>query len=200
MRTPSRREWGLIALVPVLALAGYFLDREDAAADPRSAANRPAAKASATKGASPVAVVASATPAAANPSAAIAAPSAGQGAEAGFPRLKSLRPAAQVAEPGEAFVKRSWYVPPPPPPPVVRAPPPPPPAPTAPPLPFTYLGAQREGGQLMIFLVKGDSVLTVKQGDVLDGTYRVEGVEGTKLGLTYLPLNIRQTLEVGPQS
>jgi hypothetical protein len=197
MRKPTRREWVLIALVPLVTLAGLMRDGDPAGGDAGVVGVAPAAKARA-----PVAgAAAAAQPPLSTP--AVAAPAGAAPANLPnlpFPRVTALRVADATAEPGDAFAKRSWYVapPPPPPPPVVKPPPPPPPS--APPLPFTYLGAQREGGLLMIFLVKGDSVLTVKQGDVLEGTYRVEGIEGTKLGLTYLPLNIRQTLEVGPQS
>jgi len=45
--------------------------------------------------------------------------------------------------------------------------------------------------------VRGDRVLTVSAGDVIEGTYRVDGIVGARLGLTYLPLNIRQTLDIG---
>ena len=122
-------------------------------------------------------------------------------------------------EPGNAFESLSWYqapvrshktfepevLPPPrsalpnpiPMIPVAAAPPPPPPKPTAPPVPFTYLGIYQDAGKPMFFLVKGDQVYHVKEGDVIEGTYRVEGVEGTTLKLIYIPLNIRQTLNVG---
>jgi hypothetical protein len=96
------------------------------------------------------------------------------------------------------FAAKSWYVAPPPPPPPKPRPPPPP---TAPPLPFTFLGKYQESpGHLVIFLVKGDKVYTVIAGDVIDGTYRVDGIKGDVLALTYLPLNITQTLDTGGDS
>jgi hypothetical protein len=73
----------------------------------------------------------------------------------------------------------------------------PPPPPTAPPLPFTYLGRYDESAKPVIFLVRGDRVLLVSTGDIIEGTYRVDGIAGTSLGLTYLPLNIKQTLDIG---
>ena len=122
-------------------------------------------------------------------------------------------------EPGNAFESLSWheapvrtrkaYEPEPLPPPFsampfpipfaapVAAARPPTPKPTAPPVPFTYLGVYQDSGKPTYFLVKGDQVYHVKEGDVIDGTYRVEGVEGTTLKLLYIPLNIRQTLSVG---
>lgn len=108
--------------------------------------------------------------------------------------------AAADPEVGNAFSAISWYVPPPPPPP---PPPPkyvPPPPPTAPPLPFSYFGRYEEGGTQIILLVKGDRIYTVSTGDVIENTYRVEGMAGGRLELTYLPLDIRQTLSTGEAS
>ncbi|MFH1493482.1 MAG: hypothetical protein ABIG70_01625 [Pseudomonadota bacterium] len=99
-------------------------------------------------------------------------------------------------EVGNVFAATSWYVPPPPPPPAKPAPPP---KPTAPPLPFSYLG-RYEDAALVIMLVKGDRVYTVSVGDVIENTYRVERVSAGMVELTYLPLNIRQTLSTGAAS
>jgi hypothetical protein len=117
-------------------------------------------------------------------------------ADAGELNLEPKRRDAVAGEPGNVFTSKTWYVPPPPPPPT---PPPPPPPPTAPPLPFTYLGQLQDGGKSEIFLVKDDRVLTVKQGDIVEGNYRVDGIVGSKLELTYLPLGIKQTLNVGTE-
>jgi hypothetical protein len=40
----------------------------------------------------------------------------------------------------------------------------------------------------------------VKAGDVIEGNYRVEGVVGSRLGLIFLPLEFKQTLEIGNDS
>jgi hypothetical protein len=101
------------------------------------------------------------------------------------------------AVPADAFGRHSWYVPPPPPPPVIMPPPPPPPPPTAPPLPFTFMGRYMESNKPVFFLTAGDRLLMVHAGDVIDGTYRVEGLVGNKLDITYLPLNIKQSLDAG---
>lgn len=100
------------------------------------------------------------------------------------------------AEIGNVFAATSWYVPPPPPPP---AKPQPPPKPTALPLPFSYLG-RYEDAALVIMLVKGDRVFTVSEGDVIENTYRVGRISPGMVELTYLPLNIRQTLSTGAAS
>lgn len=96
-----------------------------------------------------------------------------------------------------AFGAMSWYVPPPPPPPKPPTKPLPPPPPTAPPMPFSFLGQYVEGGTRIIFLVKGDRIYTVSEGEVIDNTYRVERLAGGQLELTYLPLDIKQTISAG---
>ena len=98
-------------------------------------------------------------------------------------------------EVGNAFNAVSWYVPPPPPPVQAVAPP----APTAPPLPFTYIGKYQEADAAhgVVFLAKADRVYTVAEGDVIEGTYSVGKVSGGQIEFTYLPLNINQLLAIG---
>jgi hypothetical protein len=130
----------------------------------------------------------------------VATSGAGKKTESSAPVIeldKLKRPAART-DVVNVLGSRTWYVAPPPPKPVA---PPPPPPPEAPPLPFVYMGKMREGSKhLVIFLVKGNQVYTVRVGDVIDDTYKAEGVSGGKLTLTYLPLNIQQTLTVGDDS
>ena len=107
------------------------------------------------------------------------------------------RPISSVDE-VKLFAARSWFIPPPPPPPPKPVPPPPP---TAPPLPFTYLGKYlSEDAEMVFFLAKGDRLYTVPAGEIIDGIYRVEGISGGLLGLTYLPLNIKQSIDIGESS
>jgi len=102
--------------------------------------------------------------------------------------------AAAEAPAGNTFSAISWYVPPPPPPPPKPVPPPPP---SAPPMPFSYFGRYEEGGSLVILLVKGERIYTVAEGEVIENTYRIERLIGGRLELTYLPLNIKQTISAG---
>ena len=82
-------------------------------------------------------------------------------------RLSRAKSQAQESEAiDNAFNATSWYVPPPPPPP---PPPAPPPKPTAPPMPFTFLGIYQDSPRLVIILSRGDRVYTVSEGDVIDG-------------------------------
>ena len=101
---------------------------------------------------------------------------------------------------GALFAARSWYVAPPPPPPgpppVAVAPPPP----SAPPLPFAFMGSYKsQDGYPTFFLTAGDRVYDVKVGDTLDNTYSVDGVRAGQLLLTYMPLQIQQSLAVGDE-
>ena len=98
----------------------------------------------------------------------------------------------------DIFKGKSWYVAPPK---AKPPPPPPPPPPTAPPVPYSYMGSyQGDDGRLIIFLTRGDKVYSVSSGDVLEGTYRVGGIESGQLILIYMPLNIRQTINIGETS
>jgi hypothetical protein len=64
-------------------------------------------------------------------------------------------------------------------------------------MPFSFLGRYEEGGKLIILLVRSDRIYTVSEGEVIDNTYRVERLTGGQLELTYLPLNIKQTISAG---
>lgn len=98
---------------------------------------------------------------------------------------------------GDPFASRTWHVPPPRPKPVPPPKPLPPPPPSAPPLPFSYLGKWQEEGRLMIYLTRGERLYAVSPGDTIDNTYRVDGVTGTQLTFTYLPLHHTQYLYLG---
>jgi hypothetical protein len=92
-----------------------------------------------------------------------------------------------VARPSPKFV-----APPPPvdlPPPVV--------IPVAPPIEFVYLGRYGEADTKIVVLSKGDRVYTVKVGDVIENTYRIEKFTPGMVNFTYLPLNITQSLTTG---
>jgi len=170
MRMPTKREWAMLALVlPVIVLAVAATDPAD---EDGGVAVAEVARAERTHAEAP------------------------RMALAGDLDLSQLRREVTAVEPADAFQAKSWYVPPPPPPP----PPPallPPPVPTAPPLPFTYLGKFQDSAQPVFFLVRGDRILTVRAGDTIEGTYRLDGVVGATLGLTYLPLNIKQQINIG---
>lgn len=102
----------------------------------------------------------------------------------------------------DVFNQTSWYVAPPAP--VLTAKqkqeaetPVSAPVPTAPPLPFAYLGRYGDTDGRTVVLAVGEKVYVVKAGDVIDNTYRVEKFTPGLVNLTYLPLNMVQSLRTG---
>lgn len=105
--------------------------------------------------------------------------------------------AADPAPIRDIFAAKSWA---PPPPRIVIAPPPPPPppaAPSAPPMPYKFMGKMDDASSLKAFLNRGDRVYVVSVGEVVDNTYRIESIKAGQMTMTYLPLNVSQTLSVG---
>lgn len=100
--------------------------------------------------------------------------------------------AADDAEAGQKIIdpfrNKSWYVAPPPPKPV---------KPTAPPLPFQYLGKLKEDGETRVFLNYQGRHIIAKAGDVIDGNYRVEDIAGGQMTFFYQPLKEKQVLPIG---
>jgi hypothetical protein len=99
---------------------------------------------------------------------------------------------------GDAFARLSWL---PPPPKVVFVAPPPPPVvvPTAPPLPFTFVGLLEQGlgtSQPKAFLTRGDALLVVAAGDTVEDNYSIDSITAQQITMTYLPLKTRQVLNV----
>ncbi|MDU9404282.1 hypothetical protein RTH46_17480 [Pseudomonas sp. zfem004] len=70
-------------------------------------------------------------------------------------------------------------------------------APTAPELPFEFVGRLGDRDDLQVFLQNGEKLYVVRQGDVIEDTYRLDRVSATELSLVYLPLHQSQTLSVG---
>ncbi|MFL6563972.1 MAG: hypothetical protein ACJ8G5_03490, partial [Burkholderiales bacterium] len=117
-------------------------------------------------------------------------------------RIELLRRDAQTRPEGDAFAAHSWQPPPSPPPVKTIAPEPeladPPPAPVAPPLPFTFLGAfEATGGKRVLYIVEGDKVHAVSEGESVNELYQVEAVGADEMVFTYLPLKLKQTLSLG---
>ena len=88
----------------------------------------------------------------------------------------------------DPFRSTSWYVAPPP---------PPPPKPSAPPLPFQFLGQLIEEDGTRVFVSHQGQHLIIKAGDLIAGTYAVEEVAAGKVVFLYLPLKERQVLATG---
>lgn len=95
---------------------------------------------------------------------------------------------------GSVFLSQDWNPPP------QESPPPPPPLPSrpsAPPLPFTYIGKAVSDGAWEVYLVRSGVTYIVRNNMVIDGTYRVEAIAPPTLKLTYLPLNQVQQINIG---
>ncbi len=92
---------------------------------------------------------------------------------------------------GEPFGSRSWN--PPPAAPVASAPPL---APPAPPNPYKVAGTVLQDGAKRVFLTKGDRVYEARQGEELDGGYRIESIAADHVVLLYVPLDKREQLPI----
>ena len=94
---------------------------------------------------------------------------------------------------GEAFASRAWIAPPPKPSPAIPAVIAPA---VAPPMPYRVAGQVVHGEMAQVVLAKGDQVLTVREGDSLEGGYRVESIAADRVVLLYEPLGTRDSLPV----
>jgi hypothetical protein len=74
------------------------------------------------------------------------------------------------------------------------APPPPPP-----PLPYRFLGQMQDGADRIFYLGHGEQVLLARQGEVLEGTYKVVAVNADMLEFESIQSGIRQTLPIPTQ-
>jgi hypothetical protein len=70
-----------------------------------------------------------------------------------------------------------------------------PPVPVAPPLPFRFAGQfYRESG-IEVFVARGEEIFPVKEGDTLDGQYKVDAVSASEVSFLHLPSGTRQTMQ-----
>ncbi|HWT70167.1 MAG TPA: hypothetical protein VN214_13730 [Pseudomonas sp.] len=69
--------------------------------------------------------------------------------------------------------------------------------PTAPAMPFQFIGRMDDRTDLQVFLQNGEKIYVVRKGDVIDKTWKIERISDMELSLVYLPLHLSQTLSVG---
>ncbi|WP_414876301.1 MULTISPECIES: hypothetical protein [unclassified Pseudomonas] len=123
------------------------------------------------------------------------APGASAAASSAAPQV----PIQDLSPAGDLFAARSWKAEPAPgtvtEQPVVAAPVVQ--VPTAPPLPFQFVGRLDDRSDLQVFLQSGEKIYVVRKGDVIDKTWRIERISDLELSLVYLPLHVSQTLSVG---
>ncbi|WP_332769616.1 hypothetical protein [Pseudomonas koreensis] len=70
-------------------------------------------------------------------------------------------------------------------------------APSLPPVPFQFVGRLHDRSDLQVFLQNGEKIYVVRNGDVIDDTWKITGISDLELSLVYLPLHLSQTLSVG---
>lgn len=68
--------------------------------------------------------------------------------------------------------------------------------PAAPPLPFQYIGKVIEQGKLEVYVTRGEELLTLTRGQKIGNEYRVDKVTSSSVTFTYLPLKMKQTLDL----
>jgi hypothetical protein len=68
--------------------------------------------------------------------------------------------------------------------------------PAAPPLPFQYIGKVIENGKLEVYVTHGEELLSLARGQKIGGEYRVDKVTASSVTFTYLPLKMKQTLDL----
>lgn len=72
----------------------------------------------------------------------------------------------------------------------------PPPAPTAPPLQFKYAGKAIADNETWVFLSQAGENLIAKLGGKINDKYRLDSINEDAITMTYLPLNVKQTLTI----
>jgi hypothetical protein len=68
-------------------------------------------------------------------------------------------------------------------------------APTAPPLPFRFAGQFYRDSGTEVYLARGEEIFPVKEGDTLDGQYKVEAVTGSEVRFLHVPSGMAQTMQ-----
>lgn len=63
--------------------------------------------------------------------------------------------------------------------------------------PYTYAGRQRQGDKSEAYLTKDNYAHIVRQGDTLDGVYRIDSISPTQLMVTHLPTRHTHSIRIG---
>src|SRR6266480_3166554 len=132
-----------------------------------------------------------------------AAPTSAKAPASGAPQdaEHAAAPASEAKQPGiparsalgriaaDPFSAQSWL--PRRKPPVVTAPP----DPVTPPLPYRFAGQFHRESGIEVYVARGEEIFPVKEGDTLDGQYKVDSVGATEVSFIYLPSGARQTIQ-----
>jgi hypothetical protein len=68
--------------------------------------------------------------------------------------------------------------------------------PSAPPLPFQYIGKVIENGKLEVYVTHGEELPGLTRGQKIGNEYRVDKITTSSITFTYLPLKLKQTLDL----
>jgi len=71
------------------------------------------------------------------------------------------------------------------------------PAPTAPPIPFKYIGKIYGDNEYQVFIGFNNKNLIVKEGEVIQQTYKIEKISPPVMTFTYIPMSILQSMQIG---
>lgn len=71
-----------------------------------------------------------------------------------------------------------------------------PPAPVAPSLPFKYAGKAESDNETWVFLSQSGENHITKVGGKINNQYRLDAINDDIITVTYLPLNVKQTLTI----
>ena len=69
--------------------------------------------------------------------------------------------------------------------------------PTAPPIPFKYIGKLYGDEEYIVFLNMYGKNISVKTGDTIAQSYKVDEINPPLMTATYIPLNLKQTIDIG---
>ena len=67
-------------------------------------------------------------------------------------------------------------------------------APVAPPVPYRFAGALVQDGKLQVLLATGNKIVPAREGETLEGGYRIDSIGDDQITLTYLPLRKKQVI------
>ena len=110
---------------------------------------------------------------------------------------QKLERAPLSGQPHDLFKVHSWLVRAP----VTKAKPQLASAPVAPPAPFTYVGKLDDSPTgTQFFLMENGRLFSVLKGEKIDAQWRLDNEDANSLHLTFLPLNLSQTLTKASKS
>lgn len=110
---------------------------------------------------------------------------------------QKLERAPLTSQPQDLFKVHSWLVLAP----VRKVKPQPAPLPVAPPAPFTYVGKLDDSPTgTQFFLMENGRLFSVLKGEKIDRQWRLDNEDASSIHLTFLPLNLPQTLTKASKS